>query len=419
MDLPAKIGRYDMLGLLGQGGMGRVFLARDTVLGRQVAIKLLRDDLGLPPSLRAALFVRMRNEARAAAALSHPNMVTLHDMGEEPNLGLYLVFEYVYGPTLRDMIAEGPLDAGRVAVLARQLGDALTHAHAAGVIHRDVKPENVLLAATGAKLTDFGIARLPDSTLTGAGSVLGTPAYSAPEALSLAEFSHASDQFSLAATLYEALTGRRAFPGEDVLTVATRVATEEPVAILVSEGMDARMLPRVNAALSRGMSKSAQKRFASCRELGDALASSLMEMEKSDRRRPSLFGLEPVMAMLPSVSEITTTGRISLSIVTKKTRRVQNIIAALAVLVIVGLLVIGRRTVDPGVSLHDTASSFETSVAAPRPVPVVHKPKAEGTKPVPSQSLEAGVRLAVVSDAGALSMLVADAAPSTIDAAAP
>jgi serine/threonine-protein kinase len=178
-----RIGRYEVVQALGQGGMGKVLLARDTVLGRLVAIKVMREDIGIPLEIRFELIDRMKNEARAAAAISHPNMVTLHDMGEEPAAGLYLVFEYVDGPTLRDRLHDGPLTPPEAAKLARQLGDALATAHASGVIHRDVKPENVLLAKTGAKLADFGIARLPDSTLTRAGVVLGTPAYSAPEAL--------------------------------------------------------------------------------------------------------------------------------------------------------------------------------------------------------------------------------------------
>ena len=224
MDPPARIGRYDVERVLGEGGMGRVLLARDTVLGRRVAVKLLRDDLGLPPDLRAQLFERMRQEARAAAALSHPGIVTLHDMGEDDAVGLYLVFEHIEGPTLRERLAQGgPLPPAEAAILARTLGSALAHVHAAAVLHRDVKPENVMLACgTGPKLTDLGIARLPDSTLTRTTVVLGTPAYAAPEALSSGAFGPRSDQFSLAATLYEALTGVRAFPGDDALAGSPR-----------------------------------------------------------------------------------------------------------------------------------------------------------------------------------------------------
>src|SRR5258706_988222 len=150
MELRARIGRYDVVRLLGQGGMGRVMLAKDSVLGRTVALKILRDDLGLPPESKAALFDRMRVEARAAAALEHPHMVTLHDMGEEAPHRLFLVFEYVDGPTLRDQITKlGRVDLALVAAMARELGDALSAAHDAGVIHRDVKPENVMLSKYG------------------------------------------------------------------------------------------------------------------------------------------------------------------------------------------------------------------------------------------------------------------------------
>ncbi len=347
-----RIGRYEVVHPLGQGGMGRVLLARDTVLGRLGALKVVRDDLGLPPEARIELFDRMRNEARAAAALSHPNMVTLHDMGEEPTVGLYLVFEYVEGPTLRDKLDKGALGTLEVARLARQLGDALATAHAAGVIHRDVKPENVLLAPTGPKLADFGIARLPDSTLTRVGVVLGTPAYSAPEALAAAEFGPASDQFSFASTLYEAITGTRAFRGEDTLSVATRIATEDALPV-ESSAFDAR---GVNAVLARAMSKDPKRRFVSCRELGEALATSL-------ERAPSL---PPPPEPPQSVT------RSSISLVPKAAQRKQNIAAGTAALVIVGLMLIGRPGEEegPGASLKQVSSWFATAIAtqsAPRP----------------------------------------------------
>lgn len=254
--------------------MGRVLLARDTVLGRKVAIKLLRDDLGLPPETRDELFLRMRHEARAAARVSHPNLVTLHDMGESPEEGVYLVFEYVPGKTLRDVVEQdGPLPPGDVARLARELGSALDAAHAAGVLHRDIKPENIMLAPFGAKIADFGIARIPDSTLTRAGGLVGTPAYCAPEALSSGVFSPASDQFSLAATLYEALFGVRAFPGEDALTVAARIAADTPKPLAGRRGLD----PRVDAALQRAMAKDPESRFPSCTAFTDALIEALGE----------------------------------------------------------------------------------------------------------------------------------------------
>jgi serine/threonine-protein kinase len=192
-------------------------------------------------------------------------------MGEDPELGLYLVFEYAEGLTLEQRIAKGPLGPEAGAKLARELGDALTTAHAAGVLHRDIKPQNIILTPTGAKIADFGIARVPDSTLTRDGGLLGTPAYSAPECITKGAFSPFSDQFSLAATLYEALSQTRAFPGEDAVSVATRITTDVPPGIAQLCGLD----PHVDAILLRGMAKAPGERFPSARELGEALAEAL------------------------------------------------------------------------------------------------------------------------------------------------
>lgn len=312
MELPRAIGRYEVDEVVGQGGMGRVLRARDSVLGRTVAIKVIRDDLGLPPEVKEAVIARMRQEARAAAAVSHPNMVTLHDMGEEEPLGLYLVFEFVEGPTLRQAIDEaspdamtpslrlrladrdkleepprGALDPREVVRIAREIASALDRAHAAGVIHRDVKPENVLLSDLGAKITDFGIARMPDSTLTLQSTVMGTPAYSAPEALSQAAFSPRSDQFSLACVLYEALTGVRAFPGDDGLAVAAKVATEDPPPVRSVGGV----LDRASQVLLRGLAKDPARRYASCSELAQALDDALSPLIERTPPPPAAIDL--------------------------------------------------------------------------------------------------------------------------------
>jgi len=269
--LPEGVGRYRVLSSLGQGAMGRVLLARDPNLDRDVAVKLLREDLKLGASEREALHERMRQEARASARLSHPHIVGLHDIGEEPELGLFLVFEYVEGPTLEERLARGPLGPTACARLCRELGSALGAAHRAGVLHRDIKPANVILAATGGKIADFGIARIPGSTLTQDGRVLGTPAYSSPEAIETGAFTPASDQFSLAATLYEAISGQRAFPGDDAVSVARHITGSDPPPVAEQAGVD----PHVDAVLARGLAKDPAKRYASADELGEALAEAL------------------------------------------------------------------------------------------------------------------------------------------------
>jgi serine/threonine protein kinase len=280
--LPRQIGRYQVSRELGKGAMGRVLLCHDPVLDRDVAVKHLRSDLPLPPEQRAPLIERMRQEARASARVSHPNLVALHDMGEDARTGLFLVFEYVEGQTLKHRLTDGRLPPEQAARLARELGSALHFAHEAGVVHRDIKPENVMLSPTGAKVADFGIARIPDSTLTQGGSVLGTPAYSAPEAIRSGKFSAQSDQFSLAATMYEAISGKRAFPGDDAVAVATLITNEHPAPFAAGLGLGV----EVDLVLTRALSKSAKDRYPNCEEFGRTLAEAL---------RPSIRSALPTM----------------------------------------------------------------------------------------------------------------------------
>ena len=383
---PRTIGRYDVERLLGQGGMGRVWLARDTILGRRVAIKVLRDDLALPPSVRDELITRMRHEAQAAAAVSHPNIVTLHDMGEDAVVGLFLVFEYVPGPradgpeSLRDRLRDGPLPLGDVAKLARELGSALTFAHAAGVVHRDIKPENILFSRTGSKIADFGIARIPESTITRVNTVLGTPAYTSPEALSKGDFGAASDQFAFAATLYEAATGIRAFGGDDAIVTAGKVSSEPPPPLEPALG-SAPVVRSLGAALSKGVAKEVEGRFASCVDLGEAVARAIERPADADgdasttpsdrievglERTPlsSRVALEkarrssdrPGPMLTPYGASRTETPRPSI-IIRKQTHRWQNLIAASALLVILILVVLGKKQQQRDVEARDAASA--------------------------------------------------------------
>ncbi|HEX7664760.1 MAG TPA: serine/threonine-protein kinase [Polyangiaceae bacterium] len=414
MELPKRVGRYDVVRLLGQGGMGRVLLAKDTVLGREVAVKIVRDDLGIPPEMKDALFARMKQEARAAAAVSHPNFVTLHDMGEEEPVGVFLVFEFVKGQTLRERIAAGALDPDDVYKIARDLGAALDRAHEAGVIHRDVKPENVLMSETGPKLTDFGIARLPDSTLTRAGSVLGTAAYSAPEALALAEFGPYSDQFSLAATLYEAFGGHRAFPGDDTLAVAARIATEDPAPLKGGSGEE---MPRVGLVLGRALAKDPKKRFSSCTDLARALYNALYE--QLEVIEPMPFSTRDIVTPPPSSSIIPPP---------PQRARVNQIMIACALLLIVGLVAFGRHGSNDDTEestdremASATASEAPTSSAKP---PTHHAVRQTPAKPastaklpnVPPDSTDepSTDEAAERADAGSSQMTPANAADASI-----
>ena len=309
MSLPARIGRYEVELLLGEGGSGRVLLARDPVLRRQVAIKVLRGDLGLTAEQRQELTERVRQQARAAATISHPGLVALHDMGDDDRMGLYLVFELVRGPTLRERLHDGPLAGEEVARIGLALAAALTHAHAAGLAHRGVKPENIMLAPTGPKLTDFGLCER-DARST---------AYSAPEVLASASFDAQSDEFALGATIYEALTGRRAFPGQDPAAVAALIASGKhapPRSVL--PGL--RGFLSLDALFARALAAEASRRFPSCEAFASALAGALQG---------------------PRVTFLATPGPVRSSIA-RATRRWQNRVALTAAAVILMLIVVGQ-----------------------------------------------------------------------------
>ncbi len=219
------IGRYRVTGVLGAGAMGEVLRARDERLGRDVAIKRIKNVLGV---MAASFHTRFEAEARALAALAHPGVVQVFDLGVDGD-DPYLVMELIEGPTLRAVIAErGTLPPAEVCALGIQLARALEAAHARGIVHRDIKPGNVLRGPGGVwKLADFGVAHVPDSDATLSGQFLGTPAYAAPEALTLGQFSPASDVYGLAATLYEAATGAK--PRGDVTMAELITDAERPV----------------------------------------------------------------------------------------------------------------------------------------------------------------------------------------------
>jgi hypothetical protein len=221
------IGRYRVLSTLGTGAMGEVLRAKDERLGRDVAIKRVKNVFGAMTSLFHA---RFEAEARALAALAHPGVVQVFDLGFEGETP-YLVMELVEGPSLRDVLdKDGPLAAPAVRALGIQLARALEAAHARRILHRDIKPGNVLQAPGGVwKLADFGVARVPDSEMTVAGSFMGTPAYAAPESLIRGDYSPESDVFSLAVMLVETITGAKPRPSGTLAEMIARATAPVPL----------------------------------------------------------------------------------------------------------------------------------------------------------------------------------------------
>lgn len=213
-------GRYRVERVLGTGAMANVLLAHDAELGREVAVKLLNEGLAADPNFRA----RFAREARVAAGLSHPNVVTVFDVGEDDGRP-FIVMELVSGRTLEERLrSDGALGASDVLAIARQVCDGLEHAHANGLVHRDLKPGNLIERDDGTvKIADFGIARAVEGTeLTEAGTVVGTAAYLAPEQAEAGTVTPATDLFALGAVLYELLTGRQPWKVDSLAQLAAR-----------------------------------------------------------------------------------------------------------------------------------------------------------------------------------------------------
>lgn len=270
--LPEQIGRYPVERELGSGSMGSVYLGRDPELDRAVAIKTVRAQLGSEQE-REAFLVRFRNEARAVGRLQHPSVVAVFDVGTDEVVGPYLVFEYVEGSTLKEVLrARGPLQPAALLSLADQVAGAIDAAHREGIIHRDIKPDNLLMGRDGrTRLADFGVARVPDAVLTGEGQFLGTPCYGAPETLRGGDYSPASDLFSLAAVVYEAVAGVRAFSGADAVAAAHMVIHEDPPPVSEAALPEATVPPALDGVLRRALSKEPANRFPSAAALVHAL----------------------------------------------------------------------------------------------------------------------------------------------------
>lgn len=223
-----NIGRYEIIDEIGRGAMGTVYRAHDPLIDRTVAIKTvsiaqLRQE---GPDAEA----RFLREAQSAGRLSHPNIMTIYDVGETDGLA-YIAMEYLAGATLRDLMNKGPMPVDLAIETATQMAEALAFAHEHGVIHRDIKPANVVVTGRRGriKLTDFGIAHLTNSDHTHTGQMLGSPRYMAPEQAMGQEVDGRSDIFSLGAMLYEMLTGRYAFDGDSLPTIVYRVVNEQPL----------------------------------------------------------------------------------------------------------------------------------------------------------------------------------------------
>jgi len=270
-NLPRKFARYEVERELGKGAMGVVFLGRDPVIGRRVALKTIRAD-GDDSSDSREFTERFLREAQAAGTLSHPNIVTIHDVGEEVETGTsFIAMEYVEGKNLKQLLKDKvSFSYDRIAEIVISVGEALDYAHRRGIVHRDVKPANIILTNDGTvKITDFGIAKMESSSLTATGQFLGTPNYMSPEQVTAEIVDGRSDLFSLGVVLYELLTKKKPFAGDNLTSISYKIVHEEYPS---PQTYDAAIPAEFNPILARALAKDPAARFQSGRDFVKALA---------------------------------------------------------------------------------------------------------------------------------------------------
>lgn len=283
--LPTRFGRYEVVRELGKGAMGIVYEGRDPNIGRRVAIKTARCDTMSDSRVAAEMMERFLREARAAGTLNHPGIVTIYDTGEEGGT-TFIAMEFLSGADLQKHLKERrQFTVDDTVRIVAAVCEALGHAHEGGVVHRDVKPANiVLLDNGGVKVTDFGVAHLCDSNLTREGSVIGTPYYMSPEQFMGRGVDGRSDLFSCGIIAYEMLTGERPFQGEGFSAVMHNVLRAEPIP---PRDLNYEINPVLSAVIMKALRKEPQRRYAT----GEAMAAALRESLK-DHPDPALTGLE-------------------------------------------------------------------------------------------------------------------------------
>src|SRR6201993_952695 len=273
-----RLGPYEITGAIGAGGMGEVYRARDTRLERIVAVKILPDHL----SDRAELRERFDREARTIASLNHPHICTLYDIGHQDGTD-FLVMEYLEGETLAERLKKGPLPLDQVLQYAIEIADALDKAHRKGITHRDLKPGNIMLTKSGAKLLDFGLAKLKKDTMpanftlskvptedpvTAQGTILGTLQYMAPEQLEGKGADARTDIFAFGVVVYEMATGSKAFEGKSQASLIAKILDTDPPSMVSLQPMTPPTLDRV---VKKCLAKEPERRWQAASDVCDEL----------------------------------------------------------------------------------------------------------------------------------------------------
>src|SRR4051812_11178064 len=260
--IPKSVGRYEIVGEVGRGAMGVVYKALDPNIGRTVALKTMRVDVH--GADEEEILRRFKHEAKLAGTMSHPSIVTVHDAGEDSGV-FFMAMEYLEGVTLHRVLKDKHvLPLPRVIEIAQHIAAGLDYAHSHGVIHRDVKPANIMCATNGAiKIMDFGIAK-SGAGMTSAGQVLGTPTYMSPEQVRGRQLDGRTDLFSFGVILYEMVTGEKPFSGQNVTTIIYKIMNEAPIP---PRDLDTGVHPAVSAVILKALAKDPNERYQSGAEL--------------------------------------------------------------------------------------------------------------------------------------------------------
>ena len=291
-----RLGAYEIVARIGAGGMGEVYRARDTRLNRVVAIKILPEHSATDPQFKE----RFEREARAISSLEHSHICALYDVGEHDGMS-FLVMQHLEGETLEVRLQKGPLPVEHAVQHAVDIADALDKAHSQGIVHRDIKPGNIMLTKSGAKLLDFGLAKsgtmrvagelsmLPTTppNLTAQGAILGTFQYMAPEQLEGVEADARSDIFSIGVVLYEMLSGKRPFGGKSQASLIAAILEHEPAPLAVDHPAIPRFLDHI---IGRCLAKSPDARWQSARDLCDELRWVARDQLQTDKRQKHIGG---------------------------------------------------------------------------------------------------------------------------------
>ena len=394
--LPAALGRYTIEAELGRGTMGVVYRATDPMLDRKVALKVIDPISSLCEEEQRLMEERFLREARLAARVTHPNIVAVHDVGWDTEARRpYMALEYLEGQTLAQVLASGQAMAWSDALrLVSQLAEALHYAHGYGIVHRDIKPANIMILPSGdPKIMDFGIAKSSTGELTSSGDCWGTPRYMSPEQASGKPLDGRTDLFSLGSVLYQMLTGRRAFEGENVPQIMTRVVNDEPP----PPSRINPALPRdLDMVIARALAKDPAQRYPN----GQAFAEDLQDVLNSRPLRErdglkTLLMLEPTASHMPT-EVVAATALLGTHAHVRSRIRVRRPLLAVGAGLAIGLALLGFRysTVAKAPASSDTPATTATldlsvaSAPAPPaqsvPPPTVGRPRGDPSVAAPA-----------------------------------